>query len=169
MYNYRDVAIWSTVEPALGIVAAAACVLRPLFKKFYDLSTRGTYPSQGSAHAYALHKSRNVGMITAREGLELIHDVNETNRAESVITSAGHMTSMSNHVTLQSRDSKGVTFLSKNASNSSSQEELTPIKGGGIQVHKTVEVVRTNRRGDDDRSWRGTNSHSSSTLNPPNL
>lgn len=35
----RDVAIWSTVEPGLGLCAAGGATLRPLFRKFYNLST----------------------------------------------------------------------------------------------------------------------------------
>jgi len=45
---YRDVAIWSTVEAGLGIVAAGAATLRPLFRSFYNLSSRGTHPSQST-------------------------------------------------------------------------------------------------------------------------
>jgi hypothetical protein len=85
------------------------------------------------------------------------------NGAESVITSGGHMTSMSNHINAPGRDKKGVTFLTKSTNSNSSQEELAPAKGGGIQVQRTVDIVRTHRRGDDEDNG----SMSSTKSSPP--
>ena len=63
------------------------------------------------------------------------------------------MSSMSNHIGTQVVSKKGVTFHQKEISSSnSSQEELTPARGGGIQVQKTVEVVRTEKRDADSES-----------------
>jgi len=85
------------------------------------------------------------------------------NGAESVITSGGRMTSMSNHISAAGRDKKGVTFLTKSVTSSnSSQEELAPVKNGGIQVQRTIDIVRTHRRGDDDNG-----SMSSTKSSPP--
>lgn len=154
------------MEPALGIVAASACVLRPLFKKFYDLSSHGTYPSQRATQPSARGRSRTGGIstIAREEGLELSNSATKFNGAESVITSGGHVTSMSNHICAPGKDKKGVTFLTKNVTSSnSSQEELAPRKGGGIQVQRTVDIVRTHRRGDDDDSG----SMSSTKSSPP--
>jgi hypothetical protein len=60
------------------------------------------------------------------------------------------MTSMSNHISAVGRDKKGVTFLTKSVTSSnSSQEELAPAKNGGIQVQRTIDIVRTHIHGDD--------------------
>ena len=148
----------------MGIVAASACVLRPLFKKFYDLSSHGTYPSRGATHPSARMRTRTGGISIAREeGLELSNNAARINGAESIVTSGGHMTSMSNHISAQGRDKKGVTFHTKSLNSSnSSQEELAPKKGGGIQVQRTVDIVRTHRRGEDDNG-----SMSSTKSSPP--
>lgn len=34
-----DVAIWSTIEPGLGIIAAGGATLRPLLRSFYGMTT----------------------------------------------------------------------------------------------------------------------------------
>ncbi|KAH6671296.1 hypothetical protein B0J14DRAFT_456764, partial [Halenospora varia] len=35
LYYTTDVAIWSTIEPGLGLIAVAGATLRPLFRKFF--------------------------------------------------------------------------------------------------------------------------------------
>ncbi|KUJ22539.1 uncharacterized protein LY89DRAFT_302918 [Mollisia scopiformis] len=49
LFATTDVAIWSTVEPGLGLMAVGGATLRPLFRSFYNLSTRGgnTLPRSG--------------------------------------------------------------------------------------------------------------------------
>jgi hypothetical protein len=110
-------------------------------------------------------KTGGISTIAREEGLELSNNAARIIGAESVITSGGHMTSTSNHITATGKDKKGVTFLTKSVNNSSnsSQEELAPRKGGGIQVQRTVDIVRTHKRGDDDDNG----SMSSTKSSPP--
>lgn len=110
-------------------------------------------------------RSRTAGISIAREeGLELNNNAARINGAESTVTSGGHMTSMSNHISAPGREKKGVTFHTKSMNSSnSSQEELAPKKGGGIQVQRTVDIVRTHRRGEDDDNG----SMSSTKSGPP--
>jgi hypothetical protein len=111
-------------------------------------------------------RSRTGGISIAREeGLELSNNAAKINGAESIVTSGGHMISMSNHISAPAREKKkGVTFHTKSLNSSnSSQEELAPKKGGGIQVQRTVDIVRTHRRGEDDDNG----SMSSTKSSPP--
>ena len=62
LFATTDVAIWSTVEPGLGIVAAGAVALRPLFRTFYAMSTR----NKTSAHRTATKHSRFQNSVTLR-------------------------------------------------------------------------------------------------------
>jgi hypothetical protein len=71
------------------------------------------------------------------------------------------MASMSNNVAIApGRDKKGVTFITKSVGSiNSSQEELTSgAIGGGIQVQRTVEVVRTHKGSQEDNASRSSTS-----------
>lgn len=133
-----DVAIWSTVEPGVGIIAAAALALRPLFKKFYGLSSRGT--TKANAQSF---KGSNGQTNHKKEKLYISQDSFEGFDDDAVemgpagSTSVVRTTSTSNH-------KKGGRFFSgKSRSSNSSDEE----KGTGwkVQVEKTVEVSRHTR------------------------
>ncbi|KAK0118900.1 hypothetical protein ONS96_011977 [Cadophora gregata f. sp. sojae] len=50
LFATTDVAIWSTVEPGLGLCAAGGATLRPLFRKFYNLSTLRSRPTRNTHH-----------------------------------------------------------------------------------------------------------------------
>lgn len=50
LFATTDVAIWSTVEPGLGIMAIGGATLRPLFRSFYNLSTRSASERRVSTH-----------------------------------------------------------------------------------------------------------------------
>lgn len=133
----------------MGIIAAAACVLRPLFKNFYELSTHGgsAYGQTGSSAYGRSRKSYGGGRSNAMEkGLALSQPGNAKNGAKSTVTSQGHVTPTPQYINGQARDKKVVRILNKSisSSNNSSQEELTGVVGG-IQVSKTVEVSRTER------------------------
>lgn len=47
LFATTDVAIWSTVEPGVGIVAAAIACLRPLFRDFFGRSKFSNVSSTG--------------------------------------------------------------------------------------------------------------------------
>jgi len=57
LYATTNVAICSTVEASLGIVAASAYTLRPLFRSFYSDSSRGHPGSSNSKGAYMKKQS----------------------------------------------------------------------------------------------------------------
>lgn len=63
LYSTTDVAIWSTVEPGIGITAAAMATLRPLFRTFlsrsklFGSSTR----SRSGSNAWPASKKANRG------------------------------------------------------------------------------------------------------------
>lgn len=73
----RDVAIWSTVEPGLGIVAAAGATLRPLFRSFYNLSSRGTHQNRNSRKGYQQNYNEDNGLGPV-ESMKLRDDVKKS-------------------------------------------------------------------------------------------
>ena len=73
----RDVAIWSTVEPGLGIVAAAGATLRPLFRSFYNLSSRGTHQNRNSRKGYQQNNNYDNGLASV-ESMQLRDDVKKS-------------------------------------------------------------------------------------------
>jgi hypothetical protein len=134
------------VEPALGVIAAAACVLRPLFKNFYDIRTYGR--SNAAAHPSTYGRIRQgIGQGRSNafeEGLELGQKKASVDRIKGAAIPDGHMTPTSYVVRAQMGE-KVTRVLNKSINSShSSQEELTG--RGGIQVHKTVEVSRTQKQ-----------------------
>jgi hypothetical protein len=72
----RDVAIWSTVEPGLGIVAAAGATLRPLFRSFYNLSSRGTHQNRNSRKGYQQNNEDN-GLVPV-DDMQLRDDIKKS-------------------------------------------------------------------------------------------
>jgi hypothetical protein len=72
LYSTTDVAIWSTVEPGIGITAAAMATLRPLFRTFlsrsklFGSSTR----SRGASNAWPASKKGNWGGYIRSEGVQ---------------------------------------------------------------------------------------------------
>lgn len=73
LYSTTDVAIWSTVEPGIGITAAAMATLRPLFRTFLSRSKlfgSSTNPS-GSHHAWpSSRKPGRSGYFRSGSGLK---------------------------------------------------------------------------------------------------
>jgi hypothetical protein len=76
--KHRDVAIWSTVEPGLGLMAAGGATLRPLFRSFYNLSTNRrsiTHPYLPS-HPQSRMKSRSSpSSLGGQESIRLRNDI----------------------------------------------------------------------------------------------
>jgi hypothetical protein len=72
LYSTTDVAIWSTVEPGIGITAAAMATLRPLFRTFlsrsklFGSSTR----SRSVSNAWPTSKKGNRGGYIRSEGVQ---------------------------------------------------------------------------------------------------
>ncbi|MCJ1366845.1 hypothetical protein MMC16_005975 [Acarospora aff. strigata] len=73
LYNTLDVAIWSTVEPGVGIIAASIPTLRPLFKTFF---TRVGI-SSNSRGGQNLTNSRMSPWPHNRSGYQRSHPLND--------------------------------------------------------------------------------------------
>jgi len=84
---YSDVAIWSVMEPSLGIIAGCAATLRPLFKAWgfgpksrlrdrhsYHSQSRsgrnGGWPSSQSQHLQKMSKSTSGSRTVRRDELD---------------------------------------------------------------------------------------------------
>lgn len=73
LYSTTDVAIWSTVEPGIGITAAALATLRPLFRTFlsrsklFGSSTR----SPSESNAWSSSKMANRGGYIRSGGVQI--------------------------------------------------------------------------------------------------
>ena len=85
LYSTMDVAIWSTVEVGIGIVASAAATLRPLFRVFFagSKATNG-----GSSAAPASNHWPKSGYIRSRdtnEAFALRSDISKTGGVTTVI------------------------------------------------------------------------------------
>lgn len=86
LYSTMDVAIWSTVEVSIGIVASAAATLRPLFRVFFS----GSMGTGGASSAKELsnHNWPKSGYIRSRgtnEAFALRSDISKTGGVTTVI------------------------------------------------------------------------------------
>jgi hypothetical protein len=125
-------AIWSIIEPGLGIIATACCVLRPLLKRFYGSSGYGTHqientidhPSTWYYEGANTTRSNTRGYGVKKDGIEM----------EGVVTSV-----LPNHKGERGREwgRKIHGSVQKDGIGNESEEELTK---EGIFVHKMVEI-----------------------------
>lgn len=129
LYNITDIAIWSTVEPGLGIVAASAATLRPLFRNFFSLTNPSSYP-QTSTHAATLSRAGYVQQSN-------LHDVSSTALKNTESTS-----SLADNIELQRKTHVTTTTTSVRSKNLFGVLRSGG-KDGGIQVDRTVEITRT--------------------------
>ena len=73
LYSTTNVAIWSTVEPGIGITAAALATLRPLFRSFLSRSKLfgSSARSRNGSNAWpAFHKAYRGGYVRS-EGVQM--------------------------------------------------------------------------------------------------
>ncbi|KFY05219.1 hypothetical protein O988_00177 [Pseudogymnoascus sp. VKM F-3808] len=85
LYSTMDVAIWSTVEVGIGIVASAAATLRPLFRVFFA-GSKGT--TGGGSSAPASNHWPKSGYIRSKdtsEAFALRSDISKTGGVTTVI------------------------------------------------------------------------------------
>jgi len=115
LFATTDVAIWSTIEPGLGIVAAAGATLRPLFRTFYALTSQRS--QQRSQHA-------------SRAGY-----FQQQSASRPSIPHTKSASSISDDVEM-----KG-TVVTTSVGNSDAFGDLKSGEGG-IQVQRTVEITR---------------------------
>lgn len=74
LYATTDVAIWSTVEPGIGITAAALACLRPLFRTFlspFGSSSNNNNNNNNSSHDVFPSSSGARGYIRSRRNNEI--------------------------------------------------------------------------------------------------
>lgn len=61
-----DLAIWSTIEPGVGITAASLATLRPLFRSFFSSATYD-YAPRSHSRVFSLPRLRSNYMRTGRD------------------------------------------------------------------------------------------------------
>jgi hypothetical protein len=131
-----DVSLWSIIEAALGLIAAAASALRPLFKRFYHLSGYATHPVQRSQ---TLRYQDRGGYIRKQSA-------HITDRDRFATRSLDKGDSLELGVGSESLASGGILMHNRkrDVAVSSSEENLTGT--GDIHVHTVIEV-NTDSRG----------------------
>jgi hypothetical protein len=162
LFATTDVAIWSTVEPGLGIVAAGAATLRPLFRTFYALSTRNKSSNHLTAskrsklrnsHMLPHPQSKNSRIEMGRTGhsykssLGLPADSEEIQLRTDIGTPGTGMGSEKGGVVVSSNPFKDENEVDGQRAGNGSVRET---RWGGIQVQRTVEVSRAERDRDRD-------------------
>lgn len=139
LYATTDVSIWSAVEASLGIVAASAYTLRPLFRSLLNLSSRATAgytTSKGagvSRAGYIRNKAsrageNSYGAPNSQLGIPL--------RPEPVHVSPG----VASHSPFGDSN--------ENVRGPSQESEQ-----GGIQVQRTFEIRTAKDEGADEMRW----------------
>lgn len=77
LFAATDVAIWSTVEPGMGITAASLATLRPLFKnflantRFFSSSNNSANSSRPSRTSYRRSEKKTSTIYTSEHPMEL--------------------------------------------------------------------------------------------------
>jgi len=84
LYSTMDVAIWSTVEVGIGIVASAAATLRPLFRVFFA-GSRGTGGSSAPAGSSHWPKSGYIRSRGTTAAFAMRSDISKTGGVTTVI------------------------------------------------------------------------------------
>lgn len=133
LFATADVAIWSIIEPGLGIVATAAATLRPLFRRFYSLSSRGT--NQQSTQPASRWRNNHAGYMQNNNDVEAGAQTYQNSKSQT--------------------DGRGIQLQS----NIMGQGNTTSVKspfgdsreavGDGIKVHRTIEISRVEDSDDD--------------------
>ena len=152
LFATTDVAIWSTVEPGLGIVAAGAVTLRPLFRTFYALSTRNKSSNPITASKHSKLRNSHMPPNFQSGGQEL----GSVGRSQHVYKSS--VGSLGDSEEIQLRTDIGETGTGRGkggvmvtSSPFTDENEVVQTKEsfggresrwGGIQVHRTVEISR---------------------------
>jgi hypothetical protein len=88
LYSTMDVAIWSTVEPGIGITASAAATLRPLFRVYFSgtLGTgSGTKPSASNCQPKFNRRASGYTRSRDTETFALRSDVGKSGGVTTMI------------------------------------------------------------------------------------
>ncbi|KAH6709527.1 hypothetical protein BKA61DRAFT_614489 [Leptodontidium sp. MPI-SDFR-AT-0119] len=149
LFATTDVAIWSTVEPGLGLCAAGGATLRPLFRKFYNLSTLRSRPTRNTHH-------RDSHMINLDNQPAFTHASKFSSFSHSNSHSHSHSQPHQRGVTTNIRSPFGDSREAIEGNKGQGQEQGEGSeKMGGIKVHKTVEISRAEPDDSDENSLRG--------------
>jgi hypothetical protein len=150
LFATTDVAIWSTVEPGLGIVAAGAVTLRPLFRTFYALSTRNKSSNPLAASKSKHSKLKNSHM--PNNGFGSGQELGSISRGQHMYKSSVG-SEVDSEIQLRTDveatgSGKGGAGAVVTSSPFADENELQSKEGrqsgwGGIQVHRTVEISRS--------------------------
>lgn len=141
-----DVSIWSAVEASLGIVAASAYTLRPLFRSLLNLTSRATNGYGTSKGAGASHNG-----YTSRK--------KPGNSRKGRSSQAGVM-----RIPEPAHLSPGMAG-SRSPFGDSNEDFRGPSEDsdhGGIQVHKTFEIQTAKDEEAHEMQWRTPKSSESS-------
>lgn len=138
---YSDVSIWSAVEASLGIVAASAYTLRPLFRSILNLTSRAT-PGYGTSKGGGVSRGGYIKNKASRTGENSRGAPNSQLgiplRLEPVHLASG-VASTRSPFGDSNEDVRGP-----------SQES----EQGGIQVHRTFEIRTAGDEDEDEMPWR---------------
>jgi hypothetical protein len=132
--DHRDVAIWSTVEAGLGLVAAGGATLRPLFRSFYSLSSNRfsvTHPYLPS-NPHSRSKFHRSSPSSRQESIRLRNDI---------VNPRGTVTSVRRGLFADSFEGgteEAWTGLDGGSGPSAGEGN----EMGGIKVYRTVEISR---------------------------
>jgi len=140
LFATTDVAIWSTVEAGLGLVAGGTATLRPLFRSFYALSSRGTNP-KSTPQRSSWRNSRAGYVINNDASLPQIH---RKSSSSSHISVGIHLRADVSH---PKRNNFQTRIQCSNPSKDSkirTNSTHSDVKHGGIKVKQTVEVSSVN-------------------------
>ncbi|KFY31853.1 hypothetical protein V493_00737 [Pseudogymnoascus sp. VKM F-4281 (FW-2241)] len=85
LYSTMDVAIWSTVEVGIGIVASAAATLRPIFRAFFAGSMGMGRGTSAPVHSSHWSKSGYIRSKGTTEAFALRSDISKTGGVTTVI------------------------------------------------------------------------------------
>ncbi|KAH8683351.1 hypothetical protein BGZ60DRAFT_217876 [Tricladium varicosporioides] len=163
LYSTSDVAIWSTVEPGIGIVASSMATLRPLFRTFFARSKlfgsrstpappSGSLPWPGSNRPtrgnYFRSGSKSNGVVDEELVLGLRSDIKAGAGVVTVVQGPSSEEAARRTKSSESlrwgKSSKSATGLGDDSS-----EEFLPIQQGGKgdwRVRKTMEVTTSQER-----------------------
>jgi hypothetical protein len=160
LYSTTDVAIWSTVEPGIGITAAAMATLRPLFRTFlsrsklFGLSTR----SRSASNAWPASKKGSRGGYIRSEDVQrdtelgLRNDIAKGAGITTTIKSTSNADYDENGVVQSKRLKRSGSgkALRRNENErdlkDDSSEEFLPVQRPNVDwsgVRKTTEVLTT--------------------------
>ncbi|TVY81540.1 hypothetical protein LSUE1_G001882 [Lachnellula suecica] len=152
LYSTTDVAIWSTVEPGIGITASAMATLRPLFRTFLarkklfggstgakDLESPGWHNSDRPARGGYFRSGDNLK--PGSEELGLRSDIARGVGVTTVIKS------LNSEESAKTRSRKGSLKWSGNADplNDNSSEEFLPMQTNGDWGVRKTTLVTTSR------------------------